>query len=280
MVRPESMATPSGIRGQITKLVEHPKFVGLITALILINAITLGVGTSLSISEDFQSLLGLLDTVILSIFSLELSLRLYAYRLVFFRSAWNIFDLAIITVSWVPSSAPLVILRTLRVFRVLKMLRLLRLFSVLPQMRQMIEAILYCILGMSSVLCLMLFIFYVSAVLVTILFGQHPDPQMQEWFGNIGASAYTLFQIMTLEGWSESIVRPTMALYPLAWLFFVPFIVISSFVILNLFVGIIVDAMANARKREGDEDYQNQQVMIENLQRELVEIKRLLQEKQ
>ena len=73
---------------------------------------------------------------------------------------------------------------------------------------------------------------------------------MQEWFGTIGASAYTLFQIMTLESWSMGIVRPTMEHYPLAWLFFVPFIIITSFAVLNLFIGIIVDAMQMVQREE------------------------------
>lgn len=273
MVRPASVVELSGVRAKIANLVEHPKFVGFITALILINAVALGLETNAYVSEHFKPLLVLLDFVILSVFSFEVLLKLYAYRFSFFRSGWNLFDFAIVAISWAPSSGPLTILRALRILRVL------RLLSVVPQMRRVIAAIAHSIPGMVSVVSVLLLIFYVSAVLVTKLFGQHPDPQMQEWFGTIGASAYTLFQIMTLESWSMGIVRPTMELYPLSWVFFVPFIVITSFAVLNLFIGIIVDAMQSSHMQEEAEEQQNQHAMLENLQQELAEIKQLLQQK-
>jgi voltage-gated sodium channel len=110
-------------------------------------------------------------------------------------------------------------------------------------MRRVIAALGHSIPGMVSIIGVLMIIFYVSAVLTTKLFGTHPDPDMQAWFGSVGASAYTLFQIMTLESWSMGIVRPVMEHYPHAWMFFVPFIIITSFAVLNLFIGIIVDAM-------------------------------------
>jgi len=171
------------------------------------------------------------------VFTLELLIKFYAYRLSFFRSGWNIFDLLIVAIAWIPASGSLAVLRTLRILRVL------RLLSVVPQMRRVISAIGHSIPGMISVIGVLGIVFYVSAVLTTKLFGQHPDPDMQAWFGTIGSSAYTLFQIMTLESWSMGIVRPVMAHFPWAWLFFVPFIIITSFAVLNLFIGIIVDAM-------------------------------------
>ena len=100
-------------------------------------------------------------------------------------------------------------------------------------------------------------LFYVAAVLATRLFGIHPDPNMQEWFGTISASAYTLFQIMTLESWSMGVVRPTMNLFPWAWAFFLPFIIITSFAVLNFFIGIIVDSMQTAQKLEAEALGQN-----------------------
>jgi voltage-gated sodium channel len=123
-------------------------------------------------------------------------------------------------------------------------------------MRRVINAIGYSIPGMMSVISVLLLLFYVSAVLTTKLFGTHPDPQMQEWFGTITASGYTLFQIMTLESWSMGIVRPTMEIFPWAWVFFVPFIIITSFAVLNLFIGIIVDAMSMAQEEPREQDKQ------------------------
>ncbi len=161
-------------------------------------------------------------------------------RLSFFRNGWNVFDFIIVAVALIPASGPLAVLRALRILRVL------RLISVVPQLRRVVGALLTAIPGMLSVGAIIALVFYVGAVLSTKLFGQtFPD-----WFGTIGASMYTLFQVMTLESWSMGIVRPVMDAYPYAWLFFVPFIVATSFAILNLFIGIIVDSMQIAHQRE------------------------------
>ena len=223
------------------------KFVTLgITALILINAVTLGMETNNELSAQVGNVLNWIDRAILIIFSIEIALKFYAYRLRFFCSSWNIFDLLIVAIAWMPTNGALSVLRTLRILRVL------RLISVVPQMRRVVSAIGYSIPGMVSVISVLGLIFYVSAVLATRLFGTYPDPNMQEWFGSISASAYTLFQIMTLESWSMGVVRPTMDLFPWAWTFFLPFIIITSFAVLNFFIGIIVDSMQTAQKLEAD----------------------------
>ena len=133
-------------------------------------------------------------------------------------------------------------------------MRVLRLISVVPQLRRVVSAIGYSIPGMVSVVGVLGLIFYVASVLATKLFGIHPDPFMQEWFGSVGASAYTLFQIMTLESWSMGVVRPTMEIFPWAWAFFIPFIIITSFAVLNFFIGIIVDSMQIAQKEDENEN--------------------------
>lgn len=178
------------------------------------------------------------------LFSIELLLKFYVYRFRFFRSGWNLFDLAIVAIAWAPTSGALTVLRALRILRVL------RLISVVPQLRRVVSAIGHSIPGMVSVVGVLGLIFYVASVLATKLFGTYPDPNMQEWFGSIGASAYTLFQIMTLESWSMGVVRPTMELFPWAWSFFIPFIIITSFAVLNFFIGIIVDSMQIVQKQE------------------------------
>jgi len=235
-------------RRSIAEFVERPAFVGAITALILLNAITLGLETDPTISKRYGAVLRVMDGLILIIFTVELGLKLYAHRLRFFDSGWNNFDLAIVALAWFPASGPLAILRALRI------LRILRLLSVVPQLRRVISAIGHAIPGMVSVIGVLCLVFYVSSVLTTKLFGQHPDPRMQEWFGSVAASAYTLFQIMTLESWSMGIVRPTMELFPYAWMFFVPFIIVTSFAVLNLFIGIIVDAMQTAQEEPREVD--------------------------
>ena len=237
-----------------TKVAEfvESKFVTFgITVLILINAVTLGMETDKELLAQVGAVLNWIDRTILIIFSIEIALKFYAYRLRFFRSGWNIFDLLIVAIAWMPTNGALSVLRTLRILRVL------RLISVVPQMRRVVSAIGYSIPGMVSVISVLGLIFYVSAVLATRLFGTYPDPNMQEWFGSISASAYTLFQIMTLESWSMGVVRPTMDLFPWAWTFFLPFIIITSFAVLNFFIGIIVDSMQTAQKLEADASMQN-----------------------
>jgi len=230
----------SAPRTRLAAFLESDRFTVALTALIVFNAATLGLETSATAIERFGTLLKAIDLVILLIFTVELAAKFYVYRWAFFRSGWNLFDLAIVSIAWLPATNGLSILRALRILRVL------RLLSVVPQMRRVIGAIGHAIPGMISVIGVLGLVFYISSVLATKLFGQHPDPNMQEWFGTIGASAYTLFQIMTLESWSMGIVRPTMELFPWSWLFFVPFIIITSFAVLNLFIGIIVDAMQTA----------------------------------
>lgn len=236
----------SKLQMTIQSLLDSSRFNAAITILILVNAVTLGMETSAEIMAQYGDVLRVIDSAILLVFTLELLLKFYVYRLRFFRSGWNIFDLAIVSIAWLPTTGSLTVLRTLRILRVL------RLISVVPQMRRVIAAIGYSIPGMVSVVGVLLLIFYVAAVLATKLFGTHPDANMQEWFGSIGASAYTLFQIMTLESWSMGVARPTMEIFPWAWAFFLPFIIITSFAVLNFFIGIIVDSMQTAQKLEAE----------------------------
>jgi voltage-gated sodium channel len=248
MVKPKSFSGLEGRRLSVSEFVENPGFIKFITALILINAVTLGLETDADVMNSIGPWLMLIDKIILIVFTVELLLKFYAYRLAFFKSGWNIFDFIIVSIAWLPTTGALSVLRALRILRVL------RLLSVVPQMRRVIAALGHSIPGMVSIIGVLLIIFYVSAVLTTKLFGDHPDPDMQAWFGSVGASAYTLFQIMTLESWSMGIVRPVMEHYPLAWIFFVPFIIVTSFAVLNLFIGIIVDAMQVVQSETRQED--------------------------
>ena len=236
------------LQQRVVTLVEHRYFTGFITVLILINAVTLGLETDRDVMASIGPELHAFDTLILLIFTVELVLKFYAYRMSFFKTGWNWFDLIIVGIAWIPASGNLSVMRALRVLRVL------RLISVVPQMRRVISAIGHSIPGMISVFGVLGLISYVSSVLATRLIGTHPDPNMQEWFGSISASAYTLFQIMTLESWSMGVVRPTMELFPWAWSFFLPFIIITSFAVLNFFIGIIVDSMQIAQKLEAEEE--------------------------
>ncbi len=220
-------------RERVGAWIESDRIQGFIIALILINAVTLGLETSQSIMARHGDLLHALDRLILAVFVVEISLKLYAQGLGFFRRSWNLFDFTVVGLALIPASGPLAVLRALRVLRVL------RLVSMVPRLRFVVEALLKALPGISSIGLLMLLLFYVFAVMSTGLFGE----RFPEWFGSIGASMYTLFQVMTLESWSMGIVRPVMEHYPYAWLFFVPFILVATFTMLNLFIGIIVDTM-------------------------------------
>ncbi|MFC3092862.1 ion transporter [Alteromonas sediminis] len=231
------------LASKLKAIVESTLFQNTIIGLILFNAVTLGLETT-ALGKQHMATLHIVDVVILCVFTIELILKLIVYRKSFFSGGWNWFDFIIVTISWMPTSGALSVLRAFRILRVL------RLFSVVPQMRRVIGALGHSLPGMASVVGVLGIIFYVSAVLVTKLFGTHSDPNMQEWFGSIGSSAYTLFQVMTLESWSMGIVRPTMEIFPWSWVFFVPFIIITSFAVLNLFIGIIVDAMQIMHEEE------------------------------
>lgn len=248
MVLPNNVQHPSGLRGILCDIVESKTVVRIITLLILINSVTLGIETDPTLLTDYEALLSIFDKSILAVFSIEIAIKLYVYRTGFFRSGWNTFDFLIVAISWIPAVGAFSILRSLRILRVF------RLFSVVPQMRRVLAALLHSVPGMLSVVGILVLVFYVCAVLATTLFGSHQDPQLQEWFGSISASLYTLFQIMTLESWSMGIVRPTMEFFPESWLFFVPFIIVTSFAILNLFIGIIVDAMQSVQHEPREQD--------------------------
>ena len=225
--------TPVSVNAALRRIVESRGFNFTITTVIVINAITLGLETSPAVMSVAGPLLLALDSAALWIFTVEIGLKLWLYRAGFLRNGWNIFDFAIVTVAWLPAAGPLSVLRALRVLRVL------RLVSIVPQMRTVVGALLKALPGMGSILAVLILVFYVAAVVATKLYGaSFPD-----WFGSVGASMYSLFQVMTLESWSMGIVRPVMEQHPNAWIFFVPFIIVTSFTVLNLFIALIVNSM-------------------------------------
>jgi voltage-gated sodium channel len=229
-----------GFWGRAQAVLESARFQRAITAVIVVNAITLGLETSTTIMAQAGGLLSAIDRLCLGIFVIELVVKLVVYRTRFHQDPWNIFDFIVVGIALLPAT------RSLSVLRALRILRVLRLVSAVPSMRRVVTALLHAIPGMGSIVALLILVFSVFSVMATKLFGD----TFAEWFGTIGASAYSLFQVMTLESWSMGIVRPVMEVYPLAWLFFVPFILVTSFTVLNLFIGIIVDAMQSQHEAE------------------------------
>ncbi len=220
-------------RVRLAHWVESSGVQRFIIAAILVNGAVLGLETSPAAMENFGSLLVLIDKICLAIFVAELLIKFAVYRGLFWRNGWNWFDFLVVAVALAPGAGPWSVLRSLRILRVL------RLLTVMPQLRRVVAAFIHAIPGLSGVIILMAVFFYTMAVLATNLFGE----AFPQWFGSLGASLFSLFQIMTLESWSMGIVRPVMEVFPWAWIFFVPFIVIATFTILNLFIGIIVSTM-------------------------------------
>ena len=223
-------------RAAVAAFLDRPKVSRFLIAVILVNAVTLGLETSSTMMDLAGPLLVGIDRTCLAIFVAELAARLYAQGFRFFRSGWNVFDFSIIAISLIPAGGGLSVLRALRILRVL------RVVSAVPSLRRVVDGLGRALPGMGSVFLLILLIYYIAAVIATKLFAA----SFPEWFGSLGASAYSLFQVMTLESWSMGIVRPVMEVYPYAWAFFVPFILMTTFAVMNLIVGLIVNSMQEA----------------------------------
>lgn len=253
------------LRARLSEYLDRPIIQNFIIAVIVVNAITLGMETSKSLMNAAGGLILAIDRICLTIFTIELAAKLFARGPSFFRSGWNIFDLIVVGISYVPDAGALSVLRALRILRVL------RLVSVMPRLRRVIEGFLSAVPGMASVFGLMALIFYIASVISTKLFAE----SFPEWFGTLGRSAYSLFQIMTLESWSMGIVRPVMVVYPYAWIFFVPFILVTTFAVVNLVVGLIVNSMQDAHAEEENaatEAYRQDIVQrLESIERKLNE---------
>ena len=219
-------------RARLAAWLARPVVERTLIALIVANAVVLGLETWPALMARHGRLLVGLDVAILAVFVVEIALRIAAHGRRFFADPWSLFDFAVVGIALVPASGPLAVLRTLRVLRVL------RLLTLLPSMRRVVSGLVGAIPGLSSVLLLMVLIFYVAAVVATGLFGEG----FPEWFGTLGESAYTLFQVMTLESWSMGIARPVIEAHPFAWAFFVTFILVTSFTMLNLFIAVIIDS--------------------------------------
>ncbi len=216
------------------------RFQRLIIALIVINAVILGLETNPTVMARFGALLIGADQLILAVFVIELLIRFAAHGKAMLRDPWSIFDMIVVGIALIPTSEGFAVLRALRVLRVL------RIASAVPRMRRVVEALLTSLPGLGAVVSILALVFYVAGVMATQIFGD----AFPEWFGTLPRSLYSLFQIMTLESWSMGIVRPVMITYPYAWAFFVPFILIVTFTMLNLFIAVVVSAMQSQYHEE------------------------------
>ena len=263
----------SGSGGLVSRLnhaVESQWFDRLITIVIFLNAITLGLETIPNLEPQNLSVLIALDRIFLVVFCVEIGARMIVHQRRFFHDSWRIFDFIVVSIALLPTSGAFAVLRAFRVLRVL------RLISAVPALRRVVTGLLKALPGLGAVVAIMLLIFYVGSVMATKLFGN----EFQEWFGSIPASAYSLFQIMTLESWSMGIVRPVMERFPYAWMFFLPFILIATFTMLNLFIAVIVNAMHAETNQTAEEraelGHEERQQLLQEIMAMRNELKSLL----
>lgn len=222
----------------LAKILAHPYAERIVLTLIIINAITLGLETSQTIMARWSDELHLFDRMLLAFFVAELSARFWVKRISFFKDGWNVFDFIVVGVALAPLTDNLSVLRSLRV------LRALRLITAVPSLKRVVTALISALPGMGSIVLLLALVFYVGAVMATKLFGDVEfGPDKERFFGTLGASLISLFQVMTLDSWASNVMRPTLNSYPYAWLFFVPFVLVTAFTALNLFIGVVVSAL-------------------------------------
>lgn len=252
---------------KLRKIVESNPFQNFILWIIIINAVLLGLMTYPELMEKYGNYLHLISNVSVGIFTIEIIMRLFAYGKNFFKSGWNNFDFIIVLISLVPTGG---VFSSFRVFRILRALRAFRLISKLEKLRIIVQAIIASIPNVGWASVLLLIIFYIFSIIGTTLFAlDFPD-----WFGTIGKTMYTLFQVMTLESWSMGIARPVIALHPYAWVYFVCFILVSSFIVMNVIVGVVVNAIsdisADIKKQKEEKKLQSSKIDLDS---ELLKLK-------
>ena len=211
-----------------------------LVVLIVLNAAILGLETNHELMTEWGSVLHWLDHAILWVFIAEIIVLIAARGIQYFKDPWCVFDFIVVGIALIPASGSLSVLRALRVLRVL------RLINKIESMRKVVGGLLSSLPGLGSVFGLILIVFYVASVIATNLFSS----EVPDWFGDMGSTAYTLFQVMTLEGWSQHVARPVMEVYPNAWIFFILFILIATFIIFNLFIAVIVDSITADKEKE------------------------------
>lgn len=242
-------------RKLLREFLEHHKVQKFIIGIILFNAITIGFETDKMLMANYAELFDTFDDIVLGIFIVEILLKLYAYGLRFFLNPWNVFDFLIVTIAALPSAG------VFSVFRTLRILRTLRLLKNVPKLRIIIESLVRAIPSIGWIFLLVAIFYYIFAVIGVNVYGD----KFPQWFGTMGESTFTLFQIMTLESWSSGIARPIIEEMPYAWVFFVPFILIATYVTLNIFIAIVVNTMNELHIAE---NLQKEQAILERKERE------------
>jgi voltage-gated sodium channel len=227
------------VLAKLHAIVDDPRTERVIMTLIIINAVTLGLQTSKTMMASYGPILELFDDIIVWVFVIEVTSRIIVHRTAFFKDPWSVFDFVVVAISIIPAS------QTFSVLRALRILRALRLISAVPTLKAVVAGLLAALPGMGSIVLLIGLLYYVFAVIAVKLYG----PEFPELFGTLGKSFFTLFTVMTLEGWVDGVVKPIMEKFPRAWIFFITFIIVTTFMVLNLFIGVVVTAMQKEHEK-------------------------------
>jgi voltage-gated sodium channel len=265
----DSDATMSPLRGRIAQLVRAPGFSRTVIGLILLNAVLIGLETYPSIQGPWHRWFVAADQLLLWAFTVEIALKVIAARPLrrFFLDGWNLFDVIIVGSGHLLAGAHFV-----SVLRILRVLRVLRTVSVVPSLQRMVTALLRSIPSMGNIILLLGLHFYIFGVLGTSFFGQASP----EYFGTLHHTFLTLFQVVTLESWASGVMRPVMLASPYAWAYFVAFILLGTFVVFNLFVGVIVNSMQQADSEANAANAPDPAAEMAHLRAEIGELKTLL----
>ena len=239
-------------RKHLAKILDGNKVQYFISGLIFINAITLGLETSASIRSSLGIYLQIFDNFVIFVFATEISLKLYANGFKFFKSGWNLFDFTIVFISLIPTTGSLSVLRALRV------LRILRLLKMAPRLKFIVNSLFKSVPDLIWIFILILMFYYLFSVMGTKLFGE----SFPELFGTLTISMFTLFQLMTLEDWVNGIAKPIMEVYPYAYIYFISFIIITSVVVLNLIIAVIVSGLEAVQTED-------RKILIDELEKDI-----------
>lgn len=251
----------------LKKLVDSKAFQGIILFVILFNCVLMGIETIKGLSENTLFVLAVINDICLWIFIAEIIIKFLAYGPSYFKDPWNWFDMFVVGISLFSGLSFMSAFRAMRVLRVLKSLKALKGTKLIGSVRHLQVIIVAIVRSIPSIMwtgILLILIYYIFALIGVNLFGDaFPD-----WFGNIGKAMYTLFQVMTLESWSMGISRPVMEVYSFAWAYFVPFVLLSSFIVMNVVVGIVVNAISevtadNAKEEAKENPVSNQELVSE-----------------
>jgi len=226
----------SGMR--IRRIVESATFNNFVVAVIVLNAVLIGLSTYLTDATSLRAIAAI-ETICIGIFVVEIILRFLAREstATFFRNGWNIFDLVIIVAALIPASNGIgTVLRILRVFRVL------RLIKTIPELRLIVDVLLRSVASMKYVALLAVILFYVYAVIGVKLFGGDGHP-MRPYFTSIHEACFTLFRILTGDDWTQMRYELAQAGQPLGAFtaFQVSWIVVATFLLVNLIVGAVIN---------------------------------------